>query len=128
MQILKEIPKNIDNLPRYSKRIIAIITDVGLCIFCTWLAFYLRLETFIKIDDVTVLAVIISVLLAIPIFWIVGLYKTIFRFVGSSIIFTVFIATFTYSLLYFSVITIYGIQGIQDLLVLSSLFYYFYQY
>ena len=112
MQILKEIPKNIDNLPRYSKRIIAIITDVGLCIFCTWLAFYLRLETFIKIDDVTVLAVIISVLLAIPIFWIVGLYKTIFRFVGSSIIFTVFIATFTYSLLYFSVITIYGIQGI----------------
>jgi FlaA1/EpsC-like NDP-sugar epimerase len=41
-----------------------------------------------------------------------GLYKTIFRFAGSSIIFTVFVATFIYSLLYFAIIGIYGIQGI----------------
>jgi FlaA1/EpsC-like NDP-sugar epimerase len=41
-----------------------------------------------------------------------GLYKTIFRFQGSSIIFTVFVATFAYALLYFAVIGIYGIQGI----------------
>jgi FlaA1/EpsC-like NDP-sugar epimerase len=51
-------------------------------------------------------------LLAIPIFWLMGLYKTIFRFQGLSIIFTVFVATFAYSLLYFAVIGIYGIQGI----------------
>ena len=78
MSILTEISKNIINLPRYPKRIIAIITDIGLCIFCTWLAFYLGLEQFIKINDVTV-AIEISVLLAIPIFWLMGLYKTIFR-------------------------------------------------
>jgi len=41
-----------------------------------------------------------------------GFYKTIFRFAGSSIIYTIFIATFIYSLLYFTVIGIYGIQGI----------------
>ena len=90
----------------------AILIDIGICIICTWLAFYLRLEEFVKINDVTTLAVEISILLAIPIFWLMGLYKTIFRFQGSSIIFTVFIATFTYSLLYFAVIGIYGIQGI----------------
>jgi len=112
MSILTEIPKNIINLPRYAKKIIAIIIDVGLCILCTWLAFYLRLEKFIQINDVTTLAVEISVLLAIPIFWLAGLYKTIFRFAGSSIIFTVFVASFTYSLLYFAIIGIYGIQGI----------------
>ena len=112
MSILSEISVNIINLPRYSKRIIAIIIDIGLCIFCTWLAFYLRLEQFVKINNVTTLAVEISILFAIPIFWLMGLYKTIFRFAGSSIIFTVFIATFTYSLLYFAVIGIYGIQGI----------------
>ena len=112
MSILKKISKNIINLPRYTKRIIAIVVDIGLCIFCTWLAFYLRLEQFIKINDVTTLAVEISILFAIPIFWLMGLYKTIFRFQGSSIIFTVFIATFAYSLLYFAVIGIYGIQGI----------------
>ena len=112
MSILAEAPKNIIELPRYLKRIIAIIIDIGLCILCTWFAFYLRLEQFVKINDVTTIAVEISVLLAIPIFWLMGLYKTIFRFAGSSIVFTVFVATFAYSLLYFTVISIYGIQGI----------------
>ena len=112
MSILTEASKNIINLPRYTKRIIAILIDVGLCIFCTWLAFFLRLEEFIKINNVTTLAVEISILFAIPIFWLTGLYKTIFRFQGSSIIFTVFVASFTYTLFYFAVIGIYGIQGI----------------
>ena len=112
MLILSEISKNLINLPRYAKKILAIITDIGFCILCTWLAFYLRLEQFIKIDDVTSLAVLISVFLAIPIFWLLGLYNMMFRYAGSSIIVTAFIATFVYSLLYFAVIGIYGIQGI----------------
>jgi len=112
MLIFKEFSKNLINLPRYAKRVLAIIVDIGLCIFCSWLAFYLRLEQFIKINDVTILAVVISIFLAIPIFWLMGLYKTIFRFGGSSIIFTVFVATIAYSLLYFAMIGIYGIQGI----------------
>jgi FlaA1/EpsC-like NDP-sugar epimerase len=112
MSILTEISENIINLHRYTKRIIAILIDIGLCIFCTWLAFLLRLEELVKINDVTTLAVEISILIAIPIFWLMGFYKTIFRFQGSSIIFTIFIATFTYALLYFATIGIYGIQGI----------------
>jgi FlaA1/EpsC-like NDP-sugar epimerase len=112
MSILTEVSKNIINLPRYAKRIIAILIDIGLCILCTWLAFYLRLEQIIQINNITFLAVVISVLLVIPIFWLMGMYKTIFRFQGSSIIFTVFVATFAYALLYFAVIGIYGIQGI----------------
>ena len=112
MSILTDLSKNIINLPRYTKRIIAILIDVGLCIICTWLAFYLRLEELVKINDVTTLAVEISILIAIPIFWLMGLYKTIFRFQGSPIIFTVFIATCVYALLYFAVMGIYGIQGI----------------
>jgi len=112
MSILKDLSKNIINLPRYTKRIIAILIDIGLCIFCTWLAFYLRLEEFVKINNVTTLAVEISILFAIPIFWLMGLYKTIFRFQGSSIIFTVFVATSVYALLYFAVISVYGIEGI----------------
>ena len=91
MSILEEISENIINLHRYTKRTIAILIDIGLCIFCTWIAFYLRLEQFIKINNVTTLAVEISVLLAIPIYWTMGLYKTIFRFQGPSIILTVFL-------------------------------------
>ena len=112
MSILTNIINSSIHIPRYVKRIIVIIIDIGLCIICTWSAFYLRLEQFIKFDDVTSLAFIISLILAIPIFWLMGLYKTIFRFAGSSIIFTVFVATFAYSLLYFAIISVYGIKGV----------------
>ena len=112
MSILSEASENIINLPRYAKRIIAIFIDVGLCILCTWLAFYLRLEQFIKINDITIFAVLISLLIAIPIFWLHGLYKTIIRFGGSSIIFSVGVAVLVYGLIYFSVIGIIGIEGI----------------
>ena len=112
MPILTERSKNIIDLPRYAKRTIAIIVDLGLCVLCTWFAFYLRLEQFIKINDVTILAVLISISLAIPIFWLSGLYKTMFRFASSSIILNVTVAIFAYGLLYFAFIGIYGIQGI----------------
>ena len=112
MSTFTEASKNLVNLPRYAKKTMAIIIDIGLCIFFTWLAFYLRLEEFIKINDVTILAVLISISLAIPIFWLSGLYKMMFRFADSSIILTVAVATFAYGLLYFAVVGIYGIQGI----------------
>ena len=112
MSILSETSKSIISLPRYVKKIIVTIIDLGLCILCTWLAFYLRLEKFIKIDDVTIIAVLVSIFLAIPIFFFTGLYKTMFRFAGLSIILKVAIILFAYGLLYFAVIGIYGIQGI----------------
>ena len=112
MSILAESSKNILNLPRYAKRIVAIILDLGLCILCTWIAFYLRLEQFIKIDDVTIFAVLISITLAIPIFWLLGLYRTLTRFAGSSLVLTALVATLSYGLIYFTIISIYGIQGV----------------
>jgi FlaA1/EpsC-like NDP-sugar epimerase len=112
VSILKNIFKKLINLPRYTKRIVAIIIDISLCIFCTWLAFYLRLEQFIKFDDVTILAVLFSITLSIPIFWLVGLYKAMFRSIGLSIVYTVVIAVFTYGLLYSLVFVIYVVPGI----------------
>jgi len=112
MSFLKNASLNIINLPRFAKKTIAIVIDICLCILCVWLAFYLRLEQFIKFNDKTIIAVLASIFLAIPIFWLFGLYKAMFRFVGSSIIFTVAIATLTYSLFYFSIIGIYVVQGV----------------
>ena len=103
--------KNILLLPRYIKRIVAIILDISLCIFCTWLAFYLRLEEFVKIS-ITILPLLFSISLAIPIFWLFGLYRAIFRFAGLSIFFSTAIAIFIYGLLYFSIIGIFGIQNV----------------
>jgi FlaA1/EpsC-like NDP-sugar epimerase len=104
--------KSILNLPRFTKQIIAIIVDLSLCGISTWFAFYLRLDQFISIQGAALTAVIVSVALALPVFWLLGLYRTIFRYSGLSIMFSVSIALLIYGFLYFSVFGVYGVAGI----------------
>lgn len=100
------------SLHRYSKRTIAIITDIGLCILCTWLAFIIRLEELLLFKQFNFQPILISIIIAIPIFWLFGLYRTIFRFTNLSIILTILASTFVYGLFYFLIIGVYGIQGV----------------
>ena len=109
---LKEFLDTILSLHSYTKRLIAVITDVTLCILCTWLAFSLRLEELILFRDFNTFPALISIVIAIPIFWLFGLYRTIFRFTGLSIIFTILASTCVYGLIYFSIIGVYSIEGV----------------
>ena len=109
---MREFSNTILSLPRYSKRAIVIITDIGLCIFCTWLALIISLEEIILFKDFNFNSVFISILLVIPIFWLFGFYRIIFRYTGLSIIFTILSSTILYGLLYFLVIGVYGIAGV----------------
>ena len=104
--------KGILSLPRYAKQILAVIVDLNLCILCTWLAFYLRLDQFIQIKGAILIAALISAGLALPVFWLLGLYRTIFRYSGLSIMFSVSMALLTYGFIYFSVFGVYGFIGI----------------
>ena len=104
--------KSILSLPRFAKQIIAIIVDLSLCVLCTWFAFYLRFDEFISIKGVGLTASMVSVVLAVPIFWLLGLYRTIFRHSGLSIMFSVSTALLVYGLLYFLVFGVYGVTGI----------------
>jgi len=108
-----EITKSVLNLHRFVKQTIVVILDLSLCILSTWLAFYLRLEQFILINkDLVLSAALVSIILALPLFWLLGFYRTIFRYSGLSIMFSVFIAFLVYGSLYFSVFGIYGVAGI----------------
>ena len=102
---------NVLNLHRYVKRIIAILTDISLCIFCTWLAFVLRIEELILFKDFNFYPAILSIVIALPIFWLFGLYRTIFRYAGLSIFFNILISSFFYGFLYFIVVGVYGISS-----------------
>ena len=108
----KEFSDIILSLDRYSKRIIAVFTDTGLCILCTWLAFTLRLEELILFKDFNFYPAIISIIIAIPIFFLFGLYRTMFRYTGLSIILTILASSFVYGFLYFLVIGVYSIHGV----------------
>ena len=109
-ELIKEFSENILSLHRYVKRSVAIVIDLALCVLSTWLAFVLRLEELILFRDLSLIPVVISIILIIPIFWLFGLYRTIFRYTDFSIIFTIFTSILVYGLLYFLIIGVYGIQ------------------
>ena len=116
---IKKISNKILSLDRYSKQSIAIFTDGILCILCTWIAFFVRSEYWSSIkpeinasilfEDFNIYTILLSLIIAIPIFWLFGLYRTIFRYTSFSIFFTILISSTLYGFLYFF-IGIYGTE------------------
>ena len=109
--LVSEFSNYLVSLHRYYKRIIAVITDLIFCFFCTWFAFVLRLEDLILLREFNFYLAALYSLIAIPVFWMFGLYRTIYRHTGLSIIVTIIISTLVYGLIYFLIIGIYGIEG-----------------
>jgi FlaA1/EpsC-like NDP-sugar epimerase len=99
-------------LPRVAKRIIALLTDMGLCVFSVWLAYYLRLGEFVSLSGNALWAVGGSVVLALPIFVVSGLYRAIFRYSGWPAVVTVARAVGIYGLLYASIFTAIGLNDV----------------
>jgi FlaA1/EpsC-like NDP-sugar epimerase len=67
------------SLPRWLRRGILVLVDVQLCFLATWSAFYLRIDDWVTFDRLTEPAVL-SVVIALPIFFLTGLYRIILRY------------------------------------------------
>ena len=103
----KEIFNSFSSLNRYSKRLVAVLNDTFLCIFCTWLIFKARAIYWLSVKPGTEASLlfdfnsaVISLLIAIPIFWLFGLYRTILRYTNFSILLNILIASTLYGILY----------------------------
>lgn len=81
--------KSILSLPKFVKRIIVLLTDIFLCFFTVWFSFYLRLDKFLEIKNEVLWAALISVAIAIPLFFMFRLYKTVFRYSGIEIVLSI---------------------------------------
>jgi len=99
-------------LPRVAKRFVALSVDLCLCVLTVWLAFYLRLGEFIALSGTALWAVLASVGIALPIFFLSGLYRAIFRYSGWPALLAVARAVSIYGLLYASVFTAIGVAGV----------------
>jgi FlaA1/EpsC-like NDP-sugar epimerase len=106
------LAKNILNLPRYAKRLIALSLDICLCILAIWAAYYLRLGYWVRIEDIPLAPVLVSICLAIPIFIFFGLYRTIFRYSGWPALMTVAKAAIIYAIVYVTIFTAIGVNEV----------------
>ena len=109
------VNKNVNfllSLPRSAKIGVVICVDSSLIILSVWLAYYLRLGEFVTLSDTALVAVMTSIFFALPIFFISGLYRAIFRYSGWPALLSVARATSIYGLLYASIFTAIGISGV----------------
>jgi len=99
-------------MPRAVKRMVVLSTDIFLCIFTVWLAYYLRMGYWVSLQGEPMVAVLASLAFALPIFVMSGLYKVIFRHSGWSSLFETLKAVGLYGFFYAIFIASMGFQGV----------------
>lgn len=112
MRLLQKLFLILLSTPRIAKYIIVASVDICFCILTVWLAFYLRLGEFVQLSGPASSAVTLSVTIALPIFLVSGLYRSIFRHSGLSTLNVAARAIAVYGIIYFTTITSVGFDGI----------------
>lgn len=99
-------------IPRPAKRALAVAVDMALCVLAVWIALYLRLEVWLRLEPPYLWPAIGAVLIAIPLFVRFGLYRAIFRYAGWNATLSLGQAMALYGLLYATVFTVFGVPGV----------------
>ena len=113
---LRELFRPMLKFPRYAKIGIILLVDTSLCYMATWLAYYLATSELVAFYGSVLWAAAISVALAIPLFYLSGLYRAIFRYYGFLAIFSVSYPVAMYGLMFASIVTVVGIPGIPRMI------------
>ena len=98
--MINQIAQPLLNLPRSGKRFLALTVDAFFCVFTVWIALCLRFDTLMLPGGYQWVAIGLSLVLALPIFIVSGLYRAIFRYAGMAALMTVTKAIFIYAVLY----------------------------
>jgi FlaA1/EpsC-like NDP-sugar epimerase len=116
VQLNRHIANYVLDLPRPAKRLFVMAVDTGLCLLSVWLSFYLRLGEFMPMSSFLtsplLITIIVSVVLALPIFVRFGLYRAIFRYGGISAMMSIVKGMVIYTLLFSTIFTFFGKQSV----------------
>jgi FlaA1/EpsC-like NDP-sugar epimerase len=99
-------------LPRPIKQILALSLDALLCLASLWLALTLRLETLTPFVKVHFTPVMVSVAMALPIFFAFGLYRSVFRFSGVRALRAIALACACYEAAFLVVVVFIGLPAV----------------
>jgi FlaA1/EpsC-like NDP-sugar epimerase len=116
LNTLNQIAVRVLAMPRSVKQLLVMTADISLCLLSVWASFYLRLGDLQIFGSAAIFPVLLtsatSVVLAIPIFVLSGLYRAIFRYSGMPAMMTMARATLIYGILFASIFTFIGVQGV----------------
>ena len=99
-------------LPRPVKRAFVLLIDALLCLVTVWLALCLRLEEWVTFGVTHWLVVLVSVVLALPLFVVNGLYRAIFRYSGWAAMLAVAKAVLIYTVLFAGILFVAQLPGV----------------
>lgn len=100
------------NLSRSIKRGLVIVVDSLICGFSVWLAFGLRLDQWGYFQSQQWIVFLCAIGFSFPLFVSFGLYRAIFRYIGTAAFISIKRAFVIYAVLFFGVFTLYGIGGV----------------
>jgi FlaA1/EpsC-like NDP-sugar epimerase len=100
------------DMPRVTKRFVALAVDAVLCVGTVAFAFWLRLDEWAWPQGAQWLAYLASLVFALPLFVSFGLYRAIFRYVGWGALMSVVRACTIYGLAYSFTFTLVGVAGV----------------
>lgn len=109
---LARLAKLIVVFPRAVKRAFVFVSDLILCVISVLLAFYLRVGGFVSLSGPVLIVVMVSVSFALPIFVVLGLYRSIFRYSGLHGMVSLCRAVLLYGLAFSAIFTVWSIDGV----------------
>ena len=101
------------SMSRPVKRFVALCLDAFLCAVTVWLTFALLLGSLMLWSPAHTVALVVSLLLALPVFTVLGLYRAIFRHAGGHALAAVLQAVSLYMLPYALVFSVVGMSGVH---------------
>lgn len=109
---LEKVSGSVLALSRWPKRLIVVMVDMALCALTVWIAYYLRLGIWVSLIERPPIVVVLSIGLAIPIFAVAGLYRTVFRHVDNRFFALTALACGCYAICYLTIISAYAFDDI----------------
>lgn len=109
---LFSVARNALEMPRWAKRTLIVLTDASLCILAVWIAYFLRLSLWVPLYGDAAPAAIGSLLLALPIFALMGLYRPVLRHIEGASVNHIIPAAIVYALVYCAVFTAWSVPNV----------------
>jgi FlaA1/EpsC-like NDP-sugar epimerase len=112
MRILSRLAASVLRLPRPLKRGMVLALDAALCVLAAWLAFDLSSGVWGSLAGPAMVAAVVSVVLALPVFITSGLYRAIFRYSGLPAMVAVARAVVLYGTAFAAIFSFWGVEGV----------------